>query len=72
MPNNLFNALGGNMSNHPMMQMVQKFNEFKRTFQGDPKAEVQKILQSGKVSQQDWNQIQSVASQFQNMLGMMK
>lgn len=69
MSNPLFNALGGGMSqgNGPM-QMMQQFMQFKQNFKGDPKEEVQKMLQSGKISQQQLNQVQQMAGQFQHML----
>jgi hypothetical protein len=50
------------------MQMIQQFNQFKKTFQGDPKAEVQKLLTSGKINQQQLNQLQAMAQQFQGLL----
>ena len=73
MSNPLFNALGGGMpqGNGPM-QMIQQFMQFKQTFKGDPKAEVEKMLQSGKISQQQLNQVQQMAGQFQHMLKGMK
>lgn len=73
MSNPLFNVLGGGMpqGNGPM-QIVQQFMQFKQNFKGDPKAEVQKMLQSGRISQQQLNQIQQMAGQFQNMLKNMK
>ena len=73
MSNPLFNALGGGMprGNGPM-QMIQQFMQFKQNFKGDPKEEVQKMLQSGKISQQQLNQVQQMAGQFQNMLKNMK
>lgn len=73
MSNPLFNALGGGMpqGNGPM-QMIQQFMQFKQNFKGDPKAEVEKMLQSGKISQQQLNQVQQMAGQFQNMLKNMK
>lgn len=73
MSNPLFNALGGGMpqGNGPM-QMIQQFMQFKQNFKGDPKAEVQKMLQSGKITQQQLNQVQQMAGQFQNMLKNMK
>jgi hypothetical protein len=73
MSNPLFNALGGGMpqGNGPM-QMIQQFMQFKQNFKGDPKAEVQKMLQSGKISQQQLNQVQKMAGQFQHMLKGMK
>ena len=73
MSNPLFNVLGGGMSqgNGPM-QMIQQFMQFKQNFKGDPKAEVEKMLQSGKISQQQLNQVQQMAGQFQNLLKNMK
>lgn len=73
MSNPLFNALGGGMpqGNGPM-QMMQQFMQFKQNFKGDPKAEVQKMLQSGRISQQQLNQVQQMAGQFQNLLKNMK
>ena len=71
--NPLFNVLGGGMSqgNGPM-QMIQQFMQFRQNFKGDPKAEVEKMLQSGKISQQQLNQVQQMAGQFQNLLKNMK
>ena len=73
MSNPLFNVLGGGMphGNGPM-QMIQQFMQFKQNFNGDPKAEVEKLLQSGKISQQQLNQVQQMAGQFQHMLKGMK
>lgn len=73
MSNPLFNALGGGMpqGNRPM-QMIQQFVQFRQNFKGDPKAEVEKMLQSGKISQQQLNQVQQMAGQFQHMLKGMK
>ena len=73
MSNSLFNVLGGGIpqGNGPM-QMMQQFMQFKQNFKGDPKAEVQKMLQSGRISQQQLNQVQQMAGQFQHMLKGMK
>ena len=73
MSNPLFNALGGGMpqGNGPM-QMMQQFMQFKQNFKGDPKAEVEKMLQSGRISQQQLNQVQQMAGQFQNLMKNMK
>lgn len=73
MSNPLFNVLGGGMpqGNGPM-QMIQQFMQFKQNFKGDPKAEVEKMLQSGKISQQQLNQVQQMAGQFQHILKGMK
>ena len=54
------------MQNNPM-QMIQQFNQFKQTFNGDPKQEVMRMLQSGQISQTQLNQIQQTAMQFQKI-----
>ena len=73
MSNPLFNALGGGMpQGNGQMQMIQQFMHFKQNFKGDPKAEVEKMLQSGRISQQQLNQVQQMAGQFQNLLKNMK
>lgn len=70
MANPLFQALGGQMPG-PMGQfqrMMQQFQQFKAGFQGDPQQEVQKLLQSGKMSQHQLNQLQAMAKQFESFL----
>ena len=71
MSNPLFQALGGGQIPGPMgnfAQMVQQFNQFKSNFKGDPKAEVEKLLQSGRLNQQQLNQLQQMAKQFQSLM----
>lgn len=71
MSNPFFQAMGGGKLPGPMgnfQQMMQQFQQFKQTFQGDPKAEVQKLLQSGQINQQQLNMVQSLAKQFQQFL----
>lgn len=72
--NPLFNQLGGGASMQmpgpvgDFQNMVRQFKQFKSTFQGDPKAEVEKLLQSGEMSQQQLNQLQQAATMFQSLL----
>ncbi len=71
MANPLFQALGGGKLPGPMgnfQQMMQQFRQFQQSFQGDPKAEVEKLLQSGKISQQQLNQLQQAAMAFQHLM----
>ena len=73
MANPLFDVLGGGMPAMPgpmgqFGQMMQQFQQFKANFQGDPKADVQKLLQSGRMSQGQLNQLQAMARQFQQLL----
>lgn len=72
MANPLFQALGGGQMPGRMGQfqnMVQQFQQFKQSFQGDPKAEVEKLVQSGRISQQQLNQLQQMAAQFRQLIG---
>ena len=69
MSNPFYQAMGGNVN--PLGnfgQLVQKFQQFKTSFQGDPKAEVEKMLQSGALTQEKLNRAQAMARQFQNLL----
>lgn len=71
MSNPLFNALGGGKMPGAMgqfQQIMHQFQQFRQNFQGDPKQEVQNLLQSGKMSQQQLNQLQAMAQQFQRFL----
>ena len=71
MANPLFNSLGGNKMPGPMgnfQQMMQQFQQFKANFQGDPQQEVQRMIQSGQLSQQQLDQVQNVARQFAALL----
>ena len=60
--NSIFNSLNQN-------DMVSKFNEFKRSFTGNPQEEVQKLLNSGRMSQAEFNRLSQMATQLQNLLG---
>ena len=71
MSNPFMAALGGGQMPGPAGQfqrMMQQLNQFRASFQGDPKAEVEKLLQSGKMSQQQLNQLQTMAKQIQGFL----
>ena len=66
MSNPLFQMMGGGgMQNN----IMQRFQQFRQMFQGDPKQQVQQLLNSGKVSQEQYNQAVQMANQLKNMLG---
>lgn len=70
--NPLFNALGGGQMPGQIgqfQQLVQQFRQFQSAFNGNPKAEVEKLVQSGQISQQQLNQLQQMAVQFQQLIG---
>ena len=71
MGNPLFNMLGGGMPGMGggPMKMVQQFQRFRQEMQGkNPQEEINKLLQSGKISQQQLNQAQQMAQQFKGLL----
>lgn len=61
-------AGAGNMSGGPM-QMMQNFAQFKRMMQGrNPKQMVQNLLQSGQMTQDQFEQLKQQASELQKIL----
>lgn len=64
MANPLFQQLNNGMNGNNPFAMIQKFNEFRQNFTGDPKQMVQQLLQSGRMSQQDFNRLQQMAQEF--------
>ena len=68
MANQLFNILGGQQGINPMTNLVNQLNQFRQSFSGDPKQQVQQLLNSGRMSQAQYNQLSQMATQIQNML----
>lgn len=67
--NPLFNILnGGTQPQNSMMSMMAQLNQFRQTFQGNPKQQVQQLLNSGRMSQEQFNQLSQMATQIQNMM----
>ena len=48
--------------------ILSRFNQFKKTITGDPRQKVQDLLNSGKMSQEQFNQISQMAKSFQGFL----
>lgn len=67
--NELFQQFG---SRTPMPggigNLIQQFQQFRASFQGDPRQQVQQLLNSGKMSQEQFNQLAGLANQFQRFL----
>lgn len=73
MPNPLFKQLGGDRAAGPfggMQQMMDEFAQFKASFQGDPRQQVQQLLNSGKMTQEQYNEIARAAQGMAQMMGM--
>ena len=48
--------------------LVQQFMQFQQNFKGDARSQVQQLLNSGKVSQADYDNAVKMAQQLQQML----
>lgn len=62
MANSLFNQFGNN-ANNPMSQFVSQFKRLQQTVK-NPQKEVENLLQSGQMSQQQFNQLSQMANQL--------
>lgn len=71
MSNPLYSMFGGMnaMPNNGMMNLLQQLNQFRQNFSGDPRQQVQQLLNSGKVSQDQYNRAVQMANQLQRMMG---
>lgn len=67
MPNNLYNAMSG--QNNPMEQLAQQAREFRKQFTGNPRQEVERLLQTGAMSQADFNRFSQIAQQVVRIMG---
>lgn len=67
MPNDLYNQLSkssGQANDGGFSNFVRQFSEFKAKYQGDPQVEIQRMLQSGKISQEQLDKCQRLAQQI--------
>ena len=64
MNNPLYNELGGLNQNS---DFLARFNRFRSTFRGNPHEQVQQLLNSGRITQQQYNDAVRMAQQFQRM-----
>ncbi len=62
MPQNGGNPFGN------MFNLMNQFNQFKQSFRGDPRQQVQDLLNSGQMTQDQLEQCESIARQFQGFL----
>lgn len=51
---------------NPML--IQQFMQFQQNFKGDARAQVQQLLNSGRISQADYDRAVQMAQQLQQML----
>ena len=49
-------------------KLMQDFNAFKQNFKGDPRQEVERLLQSGQMTQQQLNELQQTVNFLKQFL----
>ena len=62
----LYNMMNQNNSYNNFME---QFNEFKKTINGNPQEQIQQLLNSGKISQSQYNAAVQKANMIKNMFG---
>lgn len=74
MANPLMQFLGGTSGSSmpgPMgnvMQLLQQFQQFRASFKGDPKQQVEMLRKSGKMSDAQYQQLEAMAKQIMPFL----
>jgi len=79
MSNPLFDQLKGRTVNNThqmgsaqnplsnMQNLLRRFDQFRNTFIGDPKQQVEQLLRTGQMSQEQFNQFQQTARQIEGV-----
>lgn len=67
--NPLFRQLNQGQNNSGN-DIVSRFNQFRQSFKGNPQEQIQQMLNSGRVTQDQYNRAVQQAQQLAKMLGM--
>lgn len=76
MANPLFDQLGGNQPQQAPQQpndggfgaMLQQFNQFRQQYKGNPSAEIDQLVKSGRVTQAQVDQARQMAAQMMRLM----
>lgn len=64
--NPLYQQMQAKQSNN----IVDRFNRFKQNFKGNPREQIQSMLNSGKITQAQYDEAVRKANQIKSLLGM--
>lgn len=67
MSNSLFDQFG--KQNNPLEQLAQQAREFQKQFKGSPRKEVERLLQTGAMTQNQFNQYSQIVQQMAPFMG---
>ena len=63
------NSLYNSMNHNPFEQIIAEARNFKRTFNGNPRQVVENLLNSGQMSQAEFNRLSQIAQQVMSAMG---
>lgn len=63
----IYNDFKPNQTNN-MNDLISQFNQFRSTFTGNPEQKVKQLLQSGQMTQEQFNQFAQTANQLRSLL----
>lgn len=64
--NPLFNNFGNQQN--PMSDLIRQAKEFRKQFTGNPRQEVERLLQTGQMSQKTFNELSQIAQQVVQLM----
>ena len=67
MANPLYNVMG--RQSNPMADIIRQAKDFRKQFTGSPRQEVERLLRTGAMSQQQFNQFSQIAQQVVQAMG---
>lgn len=65
--NKLYEQIG---PQNPYQNMMKQFEEFRKNFTGNPQEKIQQMLNSGQISQQQYNMAVQKANMIKSFFGM--
>lgn len=65
--NDLYKQMG---PQNPCQNMMQQFQQFRQNFKGNPQERIQQMLNSGQITQQQYNAAVQKANMIKSMFGM--
>lgn len=70
MANTIFQQFGNFQANNydPIEKLLNQVDEMQKTFNGNPKAEVEKLLSSGQMTQQEFQKLSGMANKLFPMM----
>ena len=64
------NPLYEMMTKKSQPNIIQQFNQFRQNFRGNPQQQVQNLLNSGKITQQQYDEAVKKANQLKSLLNL--